>query len=615
MTKAFQLKITIKNSKPPIWRRLIVPTGITFSQFSMILNEVMGWDGYHAFEFEFYHLELRIIEDAEEMEIGYGPYDYIEASKTYIREYLEENEWFTYTYDLGDDWQHRVTVEKVLEDYPYDYPQVIKYKGNCPVEDCGGIYAYYECLEVIQNENHPQYHEKLDWMREQGYPSEYDMTAVNAKLQEIYFYKWGKGEKRYQNEIYQDVFSGSKGLKASKKDKNKRVSVNQSGKHQLQDVMKKFQEYVQWNDCREDEETPCSIQNIFEDFDKEDILEIAQEKGLKGIEKSSKKELIRKLTDYMLTPEVMQSCFLCLEDEEIQEFEKAAQYPEAYEPEIPENLMRLYEAEYIGMFTDGRVTVPKEVAELYNSWDHTAFETERKKINYLLHCLHTASFLYGIFPMEVLQKLMKQNPKIHMTDEEIKAALQRMPSNFAPYIVVNGNVYHRDLYPDDRGLLSVQGNKEFYIPTFDEIMEYGVNGYNIKYKEMQDLKRFLAGSMNMGQKEAEYVCGLIQMNIMSGGQIQEIFDILEGLGLEISKRSQMEKLTGYIHKLWNQTRMLIHRGFTPNELSGKKPEKQQPVHDENRVINFEQARRGKIYPNAPCPCGSGKKYKNCCRNK
>lgn len=45
--KAFQLKIAIKNSKPPIWRRVIVPAGITFSQLSLILNEVMGWSGYH----------------------------------------------------------------------------------------------------------------------------------------------------------------------------------------------------------------------------------------------------------------------------------------------------------------------------------------------------------------------------------------------------------------------------------------------------------------------------------------------------------------------------------------------------------------------------------------
>ena len=51
--RAFQLKITIMGSEPAIWRRIIVPTGITFSQFSMILNEAMGWSGEHLFEFEF----------------------------------------------------------------------------------------------------------------------------------------------------------------------------------------------------------------------------------------------------------------------------------------------------------------------------------------------------------------------------------------------------------------------------------------------------------------------------------------------------------------------------------------------------------------------------------
>lgn len=76
---------------------MIVPAGITFSQLSMILNEVMGWSGYHMFEFEFYHMGLRIIEDVEDMmPWGYSNFDYEEASDTYIREYLEENDWFTY---------------------------------------------------------------------------------------------------------------------------------------------------------------------------------------------------------------------------------------------------------------------------------------------------------------------------------------------------------------------------------------------------------------------------------------------------------------------------------------------------------------------------------------
>lgn len=186
--KAFQLKIAIKNSKPPIWRRVVVPAGITFSQLSIILNKVMGWCGYHMFEFEFYHLELRIIEGAEDfMDYGYGPFDYLEASDTYVREYLEENEWFTYTYDLGDDWQHRVTIEKIISNYECDYPQVLKSKGDCPIEDCGGIYGYYDCLDVISDKSNPEYEERLAWMKTQGYPCEYDIESVNTALKEEFF--------------------------------------------------------------------------------------------------------------------------------------------------------------------------------------------------------------------------------------------------------------------------------------------------------------------------------------------------------------------------------------------------------------------------------------------
>lgn len=87
--------------------------------------------GYHLFEFEFYHLELQIREDDNMMDFApFGNFDLLEASGTYINEYMEGQEWFTYTYDFGDDWSHRVTIEKVIKDYPYNYPCVIKYKDK-----------------------------------------------------------------------------------------------------------------------------------------------------------------------------------------------------------------------------------------------------------------------------------------------------------------------------------------------------------------------------------------------------------------------------------------------------------------------------------------------------
>ena len=34
-----------------------------------------------------------------------------------------------------------------------------------------------------------------------------------------------------------------------------------------------------------------------------------------------------------------------------------------------------------------------------------------------------------------------------------------------------------------------------------------------------------------------------------------------------------------------------------------------------KVVAFEDARRRRAGRNEPCPCGSGKKYKNCCMKK
>ena len=63
--KAFQLKITIKHSHPPIWRRIIVPEGITFYQLGQIFVTAMGWEGYHLFDFEIPQEKIRICDNAQ----------------------------------------------------------------------------------------------------------------------------------------------------------------------------------------------------------------------------------------------------------------------------------------------------------------------------------------------------------------------------------------------------------------------------------------------------------------------------------------------------------------------------------------------------------------------
>ncbi len=604
--KAFQLKITIKNSKPPIWRRVIVPTGITFSQLALILNKAMGWCGYHLFEFDFYHRELRVIEDAEDFCLEYNSYDCLEASTTYIREFLEEEDWFTYTYDLGDDWAHRVEIERMIEDYPLNHPMVIKYKGDCPVEDCGGIGGYYNCLKIIADESHPEHDEMSEWMKRQGYPEEYDMNLVNEQLQKKCFYIWDSGETRGKNELYEDGFSCKYGLYATRRDKNKNLVVKESGKHQLEKAMNNFSKAMRSTDYWWENFGMVTLRSILEDFEQEALIEIAEEKGVTGNLHCGKKRLVEKIAARMLLPHVLRIYFLYLQDEEIQEFENAAKHRGLYTCKNFSLISNVYEAAYIGVLEDGRVNVPQDVWQVYQAISSTEFHEKRRTYSFVLACMRTAGILYGIAPIEILLKMINQHPKICLTIAELEQIVNEIPLEYKEYLLKSNMFYHMEFYPDDRGLLGAQGNKAYYIPTVKEICEMGIYEYFASDTSIIKFKRFLQKELDATRDDAEIAVKIIQRKICSGCELEEIFDILGEMALidEENSFDTVDKLTKQLQHLWNHTRMILNRGFTPDEICRQK--------DKSKIINLQEARKNKVYPNDPCPCGSGKKYKKCC---
>lgn len=202
--KAYQMKIMIKNSHPPIWRRFIVPAGLTFSQLGFVLNEVMGWYGSHLSQFEFYHLGIVVEEIFEDF--GWGEQEVLDSAETPIEPFMDSEDWFTYIYDLGDYWQHRVEIEKILPDYEFDYPMVLKYRGDTPYEDCGGIYGYYHLLEVLENPQDEEYEEMKDWVESLPY-DEYDLEQVNRELKN-YSLSDEIHEPMTAQEIYESICNG-----------------------------------------------------------------------------------------------------------------------------------------------------------------------------------------------------------------------------------------------------------------------------------------------------------------------------------------------------------------------------------------------------------------------
>lgn len=177
MNDIIQLKITLKGTQPPIWRRILVDKSITFSQFHYIILTTMGWDGEHLYEFKVNGSRI-----GEPHIDGGGKL--IDASKKYIGSVISDTKVkFEYTYDFGDNWEHLIKVEKFLpKDENVKYPICIDGELNCPPEDCGGVWGFYDLLETIKNKKHPEHKDMLEWLGGKYDPEYFDKELINKSF-------------------------------------------------------------------------------------------------------------------------------------------------------------------------------------------------------------------------------------------------------------------------------------------------------------------------------------------------------------------------------------------------------------------------------------------------
>ena len=178
----FQFKITLIGSKPPIWRRIQVPATYTFWDLHVAIQDAMGWLDYHLHSFEMMepkHGQKVTIGIPSEDDIDYG-WEVLAGWRQKISNYFSiENKVADYVYDFGDNWVHRILLEKILpRDENTNYPLCVKGKRACPPEDCGGVWGYEELLETIKDPKHEEHKEMLEWIGKEFNPEHFDVKEV-----------------------------------------------------------------------------------------------------------------------------------------------------------------------------------------------------------------------------------------------------------------------------------------------------------------------------------------------------------------------------------------------------------------------------------------------------
>ncbi len=183
----FQIKITLRDSNPPIWRRVLVSSETNLSQLHDIIQTAMGWKDSHLHKFTIGIVTFSAYYEPGNLE------ELVAIDERYVkllqlvapfRPFHGDFHFaFEYEYDFGDTWTHDVVFEDILDPDPkHKVPICIGGERACPPEDVGGIYGYETFVEAIKNPDHPEHETYTEWMGREFDPAVFDVNAVNEAL-------------------------------------------------------------------------------------------------------------------------------------------------------------------------------------------------------------------------------------------------------------------------------------------------------------------------------------------------------------------------------------------------------------------------------------------------
>ena len=185
---AYQIKLELSESKPKIWRRLIIPADMLLSDLHKVIQTAMGWTNSHLHQFA----KGRVLLEPPPEDDFWEPTGIDYTDYTVDRLLEEKNDKIRYDYDFGDGWEHNITLEKVMKDYDGNLPVCTAGAKNCPPEDIGGIWGFQEFKKAMKNPSHPEHEKYKEWVGEHYDPEYFDLDEINEMLKEDNFgvFEW-----------------------------------------------------------------------------------------------------------------------------------------------------------------------------------------------------------------------------------------------------------------------------------------------------------------------------------------------------------------------------------------------------------------------------------------
>lgn len=178
---AHRFKITLLGFRPPIWRRVLVPSHARLGDLHVVIQRLFGWDNSHLHEF---------VVDGDRYADSFVESDWgepvLDEDATDLATVAPKGAKLTYVYDFGDWWEHSVRVEDIVAIEPGTRQATcLTAKRAAPPDDIGGTWGYLNALEAIIDPEHERHEEMVDWLGSDFDPGYVDLDAVNRALAKV----------------------------------------------------------------------------------------------------------------------------------------------------------------------------------------------------------------------------------------------------------------------------------------------------------------------------------------------------------------------------------------------------------------------------------------------
>jgi hypothetical protein len=181
----YEIEVTLRETLPPVWRRIFVQGNLTLGRLHAVLQVAMGWQESHMHMFRVGGKTYGNVEF--EMDDGESLSDGDEDSITVAKAFQSGKGRIVYEYDFGDSWEHDLKVVKKHppEKAPAFGPACIAGARACPPEDVGGTPGYEHFLEVMADPKNPEHEDLAEWIGGRFDPEQFDLNAVNRVLKKL----------------------------------------------------------------------------------------------------------------------------------------------------------------------------------------------------------------------------------------------------------------------------------------------------------------------------------------------------------------------------------------------------------------------------------------------